>query len=61
LVQKCGDIKQALPVARTTERVIKLTNEKIEQWELAPSLDFTKICVFIDEAGLKLHIQQGYD
>ena len=39
----CSDIKQALPVARTTERVIKLRKEKIEQWEIIPSLDFTKV------------------
>jgi hypothetical protein len=57
----CSDIKQALPVARTTERVIKLRKEKIEQWEIIPSLDFTKNCVFIDEAGFNLHIQRGYD
>lgn len=64
LVQKCKvTLKklEKLPAARSTERVLKLRKEKIEEWELTPSLDFTKNCVFIDEAGFNLHIQRGCD
>ena len=64
LVQKCKvTLKkiEKLPAARSTERVLKLRKEKIEEWEHTPSLDFTKNCVFIDEAGFNLHIQRGCD
>jgi hypothetical protein len=37
-----------------------MRKEKVEEWESILDLDFIKSCVFIDEAGFNLHIQQGY-
>ena len=51
---------EKLPVARNSERVLKLRRERIEEWEAIPELDFAKNCVFIDEAGFNLHTQRNY-
>ena len=63
LVQKCKlTLKklEKLPVARNSERVLKLRRERIEEWEAIPELDFAKNCVFIDDAGFNLHTQRNY-
>ena len=63
LVQKCKvTLKklEKLPAARNTDRVIKLRKEKVEEWETMQHLDFTKNCVFIDEAGFNMHTQRNY-
>lgn len=63
LVQKCKvTLKrlQKLPAARSSDQVIKLRKEIVEQWEAMPDLDFAKNCLFIDEAGFNLHTQRNY-
>jgi transposase len=63
LVQKCMvTLKklEKLPAARNTDRVIKLRKERVEEWEMIQDLDFTKNCVFIDEAGFNLHTQRNF-
>jgi hypothetical protein len=51
---------QKLPAARNSDRVLKLKQEKVREWESAPDLGFTRNCVFIDEAGYNLHKQSNY-
>jgi hypothetical protein len=51
---------QKLPAARNSNRVLRLRKEKVEDWESTPDLDFTRNCVFIDEAGFNLHTQRNY-
>jgi transposase len=63
LVQKCRlTLKklEKLPAARNSDRVIKLRRERVEEWEATPGLDYSKNCVFIDEAGFNLHTQRNY-
>lgn len=63
LIQKCRlTLKklEKLPAARNSDRVIRLRREKVEQWEATPGLDYSKNCVFIDEAGFNLHTQRNY-
>ena len=61
LVQKCRvTLKklEKLPAASNADRVINLRKEKVEQWEAMQDLDFAHNCVFIDESGFNLHIQE---
>src|ERR1700738_4731917 len=51
---------EKLPAARNTDRVISLRKEKVEEWENMQDMDFSKNCVFIDEAGFNLHIQRNF-
>ena len=63
LVHKCKvTLKrlEKLPAARNTDRVISLRKEKVEEWEKMQDMDFSKNCVFIDEAGFNLHIQRSF-
>lgn len=63
LVNKCRiNLKklEKLPAARNSDRVIALRKEKVGEWEKMQGLDFTKNCVFIDEAGFNLHTQKKF-
>ena len=63
LVQKCKlTLKklEKLPAARNSDRVLRLRRQRVEDWEATPELDYSKNCVFIDDAGFNLHAQRNY-
>ena len=39
---------------------MSLRKEKVEEWEKMQDMDFSKNCVFVDEAGFNLHIQRSF-
>lgn len=49
-----------LPVARDSDRVVKLRKEKIEEWEATQNLDFTINCAVSDEAWFNLHTWRNF-
>jgi hypothetical protein len=51
---------EKLPAARNSDRVLRVRKEKVEEWEANPEIDYSKNCVFIDEAGFNLHTQRNY-
>lgn len=51
---------EKIPVARNSDRLIALRKATIEQYMNDIDMHFSKNCVFIDEAGLNLHIQRNH-
>lgn len=51
---------EKLPAARVTPRVINLRRQIVEEWEKDSELDFTKNCMFIDEAGFNMHLRRNF-
>lgn len=52
---------EKLSPARNSDRVLKLGKEKIEKWQAVSDMDFTRNCVFVDEARFNLHTERNYD
>lgn len=46
---------------RTTFNALKLGREKVLEWENGKNMIWDEICVFIDEAGLNMHIHRNFD
>ncbi|ORE08860.1 hypothetical protein BCV72DRAFT_322519, partial [Rhizopus microsporus var. microsporus] len=51
---------EKIPAARNSDRVIALRKAIIEQYKSVADMDFSKDCVFIDEAGFNLHTQRNH-
>jgi transposase len=51
---------EKIPAARVTDRVINLRKQVVEEWAKDPEMDFTKNCVFIDEAGFNMHLRRNF-
>jgi transposase len=51
---------EKIPAARNSDRVIALRKAIIEQYKSEADMDFSKNCVFIDEAGFNLHTQRNH-
>lgn len=49
-----------IPAARNFDRVIALRKAIVEQYKSDADMDFSKNCVFIDEAGFNLHTQRNH-
>ncbi|KAI8977667.1 hypothetical protein BDF20DRAFT_942795, partial [Mycotypha africana] len=49
-----------IPAARNSDRVIALRKAIVEQYKSDADMDFSKNCVFIDEAGFNLHTQRNH-
>lgn len=51
---------EKIPAARNSDRVIALRKAVVEQYKSDADMDFSKNCVFIDEAGFNLHTQRNH-
>ncbi|EIE82744.1 hypothetical protein RO3G_07449 [Rhizopus delemar RA 99-880] len=45
---------------RTTLNTLKLGREKVLEWKNGKNMIWNGICVFIDEAGLNMHIHRNF-
>ncbi|CEP19292.1 hypothetical protein [Parasitella parasitica] len=51
---------EKIPAVRNSDRVIALRKAIVEQYKRDADKDFSKNCVFIDEAGFNLHTQRSH-
>jgi post-segregation antitoxin (ccd killing protein) len=57
------NFKKLEPVAaaeRTAQSVLQLRSERVLEWQNDNSMDRNQNCVFIDEAGLNMHIRRNF-